>query len=346
MKRVMIGAMGHGHPQTVLSNDFFNRLDIDSSADWITDRIGIERRCSVLAREDIEALKSGQLTRDELVRAGRIRSMGEMAEKPWELLNKRALEAGHEVAPDLVIAGSSVPDWDIPANACAIASHLNIDSAAFDVNSACSSFVVDLHVARSLLQTGVQRQIAVFNVERYTTRLNYNDRNSCVLFGDGAAVSLLQEWDPDQRRAHAAPIGGFEVVDTVIHSNPQGFRHVIIPDGSFFSQNGSVVQKFAVTKTVAVTLEILERNQVGVEQISYFVGHQANLRMLTSVVEKLHLRQDQHLFNVDQFGNQGGAGAPAVISQNWDQFVPGDLVVVSVVGAGLTWGSALLRALP
>jgi 3-oxoacyl-[acyl-carrier-protein] synthase-3 len=346
VKRVMIGAMGHGHPETIVDNNFFNGLDINSSSDWIMDRIGIRQRRSVLNLEDIIALKAGRLTREDLVRAGKIPSMGKLAEAPWTTLKGRAESQGYVLAPDLVIAGTSVPDWDIPANACSIASHLDINCAAFDVNSACSSFVVDLHVARSLIGMGIHKQIAIFNIERYSTRLDFNDRNSCVLFGDGSASCLVQELDPNRQDSNPRGISGFEVIDTIIHSNPTGFRYVTIPDSGTFSQNGSVVQKFAVTKTVAVTLELLARNQIDIDQMSYFIGHQANLRMLTSVVEKLRLRNDQHLYNVDLYGNQGGAGAPAVISQNWDIFKPGDLVVVSVVGAGLTWGCALLKALP
>jgi 3-oxoacyl-[acyl-carrier-protein] synthase-3 len=343
----MIQALGHNFPETVIGNAFFDQLAIDSAADWILDRIGIRQRCSVLSEEDILALRTGQLTRDDLVKAGRIQTLGSLAEPAWNLLKERAKELGHQIQPDLVIAGTSVPDWDIPANACAIASHLGLDCASFDVNSACSSFVVNLHVARSLIRSGAHLQVGIFNAERYSTRLNYSDRSSCVLFGDGAAAALVQNmegWTPGPP-AVSGGIRGFEVLDTVVHSNPSGHRHVVIPDGGTFSQNGAVVQKFAVTKTVAVTLELLEKNRFQVGDLSYFVGHQANLRMLTSVADKLHLKTEQHLYNVDQYGNQGGAGAPAVLSLNWKVFKPGDLVAVSVVGSGLTWGCALLRGL-
>lgn len=347
LPRVMIQALGHGHPENVIRNEFFDQLDIDSATDWIIDRIGIHQRRSVLSPEDILGLRTGQLTRDDLFRAGRIQTIGFLAEPAWTLLLKRAQDLGYPVMPDLVIAGTSVPDWDIPANACSIASHLGLECASFDVNSACSSFVVNLHVARSLIRSGAHHQIAIFNAERYSTRLNYADRSSCVLFGDGAAAALVQtmdSWTP-QEGVVAGGLRGFEILDTVVHSTPSGHRHVVIPVGGTFSQNGAVVQKFAVTKTVAVTQELLTKNHLQVSDLDYFVGHQANLRMLVSVAEKLHLRSEQHLYNVDQYGNQGGAGAPAVLSLNWTKFKPGDLVAVSVVGSGLTWGCALLRAI-
>ena len=155
-----------------------------------------------------------------------------------------------------------------------------------------------------------------------------------MLFGDSAASCLL-ETAPD--------VQGLELLDTIVHSAPSGFEHVRLPDGGTFGQNGAAVQKFAVTKTVAVTVEILARNNVPREELGYFIGHQANFRMLTSCIEKNGLTHSQHLFNVDTKGNQGATGAATVLSTHWDRYTPGQLIVVAVVGSGLTWGAALFR---
>ena len=103
------------------------------------------------------------------------------------------------------------------------------------------------------------------------------------------------------------------------------------------------MQKFAISQTLKATQVILERNKLTIDDIAFFTGHQANLRMVQSVATRLGLSAEQHLYNVDKYGNQGAAGAPAVLSANWERFQSGDLIVVTVVGSGLTWGSALLR---
>ena len=163
--------------------------------------------------------------------------------------------------------------------------------------------------------------------------MNYEDRNSCVLFGDGCAAAVIESGDQE----------GLEVLDTYIASDPKDYELVKIPDGECFSQNGKAVQKFAISKTLEATRCILERNNLKPTDVDYFTGHQANLRMVSSAAERLGLDDSKHLYNVDEFGNQGSAGAPAVLSMNWDRFKSGDLIVIAVVGSGLTWGSALFR---
>lgn len=332
---IVITGMGHFYPETILDNPFFDSLDIGSSAEWIDERVGIKARHSVMAREDIVRLRNSEVTRDELFAAGRIMSIASMSRVPWDMAVARSgFDKDALPAIDMLICGTSVPDNDIPANACAIAKELNIGGVAFDINSACSSFVVDLHSAKAFAESGTAEKIAVFNPERYSTRMNYSDRSSCVLFGDAASCAIVER-GPGKR--------GLEVIDTVLHSDPQGFEYIQIPDGGFFHQNGKIVQKFAVTRTVNVTHEVLERNGMALSDLTYFIGHQANYRMLESACARNGISDEQHLYNVDHRGNQGAAGAPSVLSTHWDRFKPGDIVVISVVGAGLTWGAALLR---
>ena len=338
---LIITGMGHYHPPHELENAFFDTLDIGSSSAWIEEVTGIESRRSVLTHEQIIALKSEIMTISSLRAQGAFASIADLAASAYPMLVERnpGFLKNSENAPDLILCGTSVPDYDIPANACVIAARLGLQAAAFDVNSACSSFVADIHTARSFLLSGLHRNCLVANVERYTTRVNYSDRSSAVLWGDGAVLTSIH------RGAVLPGQLGLEILDSMITSNPSGYEHVQIPEGGTFHQNGKIVQKFAVTKTVEVTREILERNGLTTADLSYFIGHQANLRMLSSAAKSLKLDQERHLYNVNHYGNQGGAGAPAVLSQNWHRFKAGDIIVVSVVGAGLTWGSLLLRAL-
>ena len=336
MTKVVITGMGHSYPGNVIENEFFDSLDIGSSSEWIVDRVGIEQRHSVLTKEQITDLRFNKTTHVELAKNNLIPSIADICIEPWEIAWNRSSESGSPVNIDHLICGTSTADWEIPANACTIANELGIMPTSFDVNSACSSFIVNMHVARNLLIGDSAKSIAIFNPERYSTRMNYQDRANCVLFGDGASACIIEKGDD---------LKGLEVIDTIVKSNPSGYRHVTIPFGDTFQQNGKAVQKFAISKTIAVTLEILEKHGLTKNDMSYFIGHQANLRMLTSACNKQNVGPERHLFNVNKRGNQGAAGAPNVLSENWDKYKSGDIIVVAVVGSGLTWGAALLKVI-
>lgn len=332
--RVVVTAMGHFHPDNHLENAFFDQLGIESDAHWVVERTGIESRTSVLAREDIVALRHGHKDLTTLRKENRVTSAAELGLQAWRNMNKRFPKtAANDV--DALICGTSVPDFDIPANACAVAGKIGLNCLAFDANSACSSFVTDLHVARGLLGTGVHKKVAIVNPERYSLRMDYADKRTCILFGDGCATAVIES---------APDAVGLEVLDTIVASDPGKFDLITIGDNDVFQQNGKAVQKFAITKTIEITKEILAKNGLTTSDLAYFMGHQANLRMVSSVAERLGVPPDRHLYNVDQLGNQGAAGAPAVLSMNWDKFKKGDLIVMAVVGSGLTWGAALFRA--
>ena len=320
-----IHAMGHYHPETSLDNSFFERLDIGSDAQWVEDRTGIRSRRTVMSPEDIIALKEGRLDLKELFESGQVESIADIAEQSWSCMKDRYQDS---MDPDLVVCGTSIPDYAIPANACTISDRLGLKTASFDANSACSSFVVNVHLTRGLVHSGLNEKVAIFNPERYSMRINFNDKNSCVLFGDGSACAYL---------SNEAKEGSLKVIDTLIVSDPEGYDLVKIPYFGHFSQNGRAVQKFAISKTIEATRAILDRNQLTPDDVQYFAGHQANLRMITSASERLGFDSSKHLFNVDEYGNQGAAHAPAVLSMNWDKFKKGDKIAVAVVGSGLTW---------
>ncbi len=336
-QKIVIQAMGHYHPNTTLDNAFFDELGIGSDAEWILSRTGIRERRSVLTKEQILALKNGTTTLDVLRRDKAFKSIADLAEESYQNLKNR-FNDNDNTRIDLVIAGTSVPDFDIPANAATIAARLKWQQAvSFDVNSACSSFVVNMMVASDLLRSGRFKKAALFNPERYSLRMNFNDRRNAILFGDGSSATLVEVAE-DSYTGH-----GLELVDVVIFSDPMKYDAVRMEVGEFFEQDGSIVQKFAITETIRSTKNILARNNLSTSDINYFVFHQANLRMLESSSKRLGIEEHKHLYNIDKFGNQGASGAPSVLSMNWGKFKAGDLIVVTVVGSGLTWGSLLLR---
>lgn len=332
--RSVIQGLGHFFPETTIDNEFLESLDIGTTPEWIEQRTGIRTRYSVLDRDDITAIRDKTETNDSLRAKNRIPSLADMMEAPWiQALDRAGLSQSPNVV-DVAIGGFSVPDTDIPANACLIADRLGLEATAFDVNSSCTSFVVDIHVARAMMSTGMAQKMAVFNGERYTTRVDYSDRTSCVLWGDSATCAIVGNADSDE---------GLEVLDSIVGSESSGAELIKIPDSGFFVQDGATVQKFAIKKSIEITHEILSKNGLGVEDIHYIVQHQANLPMIASTCRILGIPEDKHLYNVDTRGNQGACGCATVLSENWERFNTDDLIVVPVVGAGLTWGALLLK---
>jgi 3-oxoacyl-[acyl-carrier-protein] synthase-3 len=320
--------MGTMTPKFQVDNHFLESLDIGTTASWIEERTGIKSRQSALSLDVIRALRSGEQDAVELIKSGALPSLASLAKEAFAnspMQNRKSW--------DLIICGTSNADFEIPAAACVIAGELELEGPCFDVNSACSSFPVDLHVARAFVKSDIYRDILIFNVDRYTSRLDYTDRSNCILFGDGAAVTWISASKPDH---------GFEIIDTAVESDSSGYKLVSVPMYGTFHQNGSAVQKFAITRTVEATRKILLKNEVSLEN-TWFVGHQANHRMLTSAAEKIGIPESRHLHNVQSRGNQGGAGAPSSLAEAWQTIPTGDYLVVTAVGSGLTWASCLLQ---
>ena len=338
--KVVVTGMGHYFPQTVLDNKFFEELDIDTTESWIEERIGIKERRSVLTRDDIVRLRRGETNFLELKKQGRLMSIVDMSKPAWAMALERALSGSRgEVPVDMVYNGTSIPDNDVSPNSCYVADALGLECAAFDVNSACSTFSLHLHMMKSFMETGRSKKSASFIAERFTTRQNYADRSNSILFGDSSIAAIVEAVSEN------SDVKGLQILDTFYTSAPSGAKQITMEYGDTFTQNGAPVQKYAITTTVSATKGILERNGLSVKDVKYFISHQANLRMLSSVLTRLGLTEEQHLFNIDHYGNQGASGAPAVMSQNWDKFKTGDIIVVTVVGAGLSWGSVLFKKL-
>ena len=232
----------------------------------------------------------------------------------------------------LVIAGSCSPQYLIPAEACTIAAELKINVPAFDINSACSTFAVQMHMINQMQESSMPDYVLLVIPDNSTRTINYSDRNSTVLWGDCSAAIVVS-------KKH---VSNMRVIGTTISSNPSAWEKVVTPTGEHFRQKGSAVQHFAIKKTIE-TVKKLSLEYSKLPEQCYFIGHQANLMMLHSVCHSLNILEEKHLYNVDQFGNCGAAGAPSVLSQNWNKFKTGDSILTSVVGSGLTWGGMLIE---
>jgi len=321
---VFLHGMGHFHPPNILDNRFLEELDIGTNDDWIMERVGIRSRRTVL---DLDYIAT---TRNQDVRAAGEASLFSNAET-GRRAGVMALERAG-IRPDqigMVIVGGCSPDYVAPAEACTVAAALGIEAPAFDLDSACSSFAVQIRFLSMMRREAVPDFVLLVSPENNTRTIDYSDRRSAVLWGDGTSAAVVSLRVPARASATLSSMG----------SNPAGWEKVTIARLAHFAQEGLTVQTFAIKRTISGYRALAK--QAGAKPLG-FIGHQANLRMLESVCTRCKIPPDRHLYNVDAFGNTGAAGAPTVLSQNWDRFEDGDSFALVVVGAGLTWSSMLL----
>jgi 3-oxoacyl-[acyl-carrier-protein] synthase-3 len=314
--------IGHFHPATVIDNPFLCSLDIGVDSQWVEERVGIMERRTSLSLDYIRH------TRNADARAaveGSTISTVEMARQAVDLALRRAgLERS---AIHMVIAGGCCPEMLIPAEACRLAAAMEMDAIAFDVSAACASFAAQVHFISQMRPETLPDFVLLLNVEAFTRAINYSDRRVAVLFGDAATAAIISS------RVSARTC----IVGSTFRTDPSGHDHITIPAGGHFAQDGHKVQIFAIRKTVEIVDGMRTQGNGHSAEREFFIGHQANLRMLETVCGRLRLPAKNHLSNVERFGNCGAAGAPSVLSQNWDTLGP-CAINMAVVGSGLSWG--------
>jgi len=314
-----IHGLGHFHPENVLDNAFLESLDIGTTDEWIVSRVGIENRRTVLPLDYIRDTKNSDL---RAVREAQLYTVAETGAHAARMAIERAGIAIADVG--MVIGGTSAPDNCIPAEGQAIAKELGLEVPAFDLQSACSTFGLHMHMVDGMGESAPDYVLSVVpeNITRVT---DYSDRSTAVLFGDAAVAAVISTKHPARAKISSTTFG----------TSPAGCMDVLIKRNGYFTQQGSRVQKFAIKKMTELYRE--RRAQVGDELI--YLGHQANLTMLRSVAKRCEVTTERHWFNIDQFGNQAAAGAPAVLSQRWDDVADGERIAMVVVGSGLSWSS-------
>jgi 3-oxoacyl-[acyl-carrier-protein] synthase-3 len=233
----------------------------------------------------------------------------------------------------MVIAGSSSPDNVSPAEASAIATELGIEVPCLDMNSACSSFGMQINFLSRMKPDSLPPYILLVDSETLTKCVDYTDRSVAVLFGDGSSAAIVSTMLP----ARAA------FMNCSFDSRPSAWEKVGITWGWRFYQDGNAVQGFAIRQTTN-SVKILQDAFAAEAKRFIFIGHQANLLMLKTVSERRGIKPEHHWYNVDQFGNTGCCSAPAVLSMHWDEIKSGDRIAIAIVGAGLSWTHMLLKA--
>ena len=326
---VYLHGLGHTHPATEITNQFLEDLDIGTTDSWITERVGIRSRRTVLSLDYIRQTKNADPRASVEARTV---DQAELAAKAAEIAIARAGITNADIG--LVIGGSSAPDFVTPSQACAIAARLGVEAPTFDIASACTSFFVPLHLTSMMDPARVPEFILMVVPETLTVTVDYRDRSAAVLWGDAAAAAVISTRVP----------GRAEILGTTLGSNPAAFDKVTVPRQGFFRQEGQAVQKFAIKRMSAMVQTLKAEHRVPGRPLS-FIGHQANLRMLTSVADACEIPPARHFHNVCEYGNTAAAGSPSVLSTRWDAWSSEDDIAVAGVGAGLTWASYLLRFL-
>jgi 3-oxoacyl-[acyl-carrier-protein] synthase-3 len=235
----------------------------------------------------------------------------------------------------LVVCGGSAPDTSAPAEACNAARELGIAAPALDVASSCTSLFAQLRLLDGMRDDALPDFVLALAVDTLTRTVDYADRSTAVLWGDGAAAAVLSTREP----------GRALVVEPVLISDPAGSDKVVVPRAGHFSQQGHAVQMFAIKKTAEGVVRLRD-GVAAPERTFHFVGHQANLRMLEVVCRQCEIPPERHHSNVEWYGNTGAASAASVLSMEWEKWGAADDVAVVGVGAGLTWGSFLARFAP
>lgn len=319
--------LGHFHPENEVSNAFLEELDIGTNEAWILERVGIRSRRTVLSLDYIRTTRNAN---PHAAAEAAVYTNAELGERAARMAIERAGIALSDIG--MVIAGSSAPDTLSPAEACNVARRLGLEVPAFDINSACTSLFIPIHLLGMMQPAKLARFVLVVTPESLTRTVDYRDRATAVLWGDGAAAVVLSLNEP----------GRAQITATMLDSTPSGSDKVVVPRGGFFRQDGQAVQKFAVKRT-AESLKRLRAEHSDPARRFGFVGHQANLRMLESVCKMCDIAPDRHFSNVERFGNTAAAGSASVLSMRWEQWTADDEIAVIGVGAGLTWGGYLLR---
>ena len=331
MKNIRSQIVGCGSylPETVVTNaELAKRME--TSDDWIVTRTGIEKR---------HIAADGQVTSDLAVFASQ------------RALAHAGVDAG-EV--ELIIVCTTTPDDTFPATATRVQAKLGLTQGiAFDLQAVCSGFVFGLSVANNFIRTGQVRTALVIGAETYSRILDWEDRTTCVLFGDGAGAVVLRAGDGDDAQPGEAGWGEARgILSTHLHSDGR-YRDILFVDGGAWTtqtvghlrMSGKEVFRHAVVSLAAVAEEAVAANGMTIKGIDWLVPHQANLRILEGVARKLGIEKDRVIVTVDRHANTSAASIPLALDEaiRDGRIKRGDLVLLEAMGGGLTWGSALVR---
>jgi 3-oxoacyl-[acyl-carrier-protein] synthase-3 len=319
-------SMGHFHPDNIISNKFLEEMDIGTNEAWILERVGIQNRRTTLPLDYIKQTRNANRLEAPKVAQFNHAQMGAAAARMALVRASLKLE---DIG--MLIAGTSTPDNIAPAEASMIATELGIEVPCFDMNSACSTFGMQINFLSRMQPGSLPPYILLVNAETMTKTIDYSDRSMAVLFGDGCSAAIVSTNVSARSRFTKCTYG----------SRPSSWNKVGITNEWLFYQDGNAVQGFAIRTTTEGVKSLQEASAEAKRFI--FIGHQANMGVLQTVCERTGILPANHWYNVDQYGNTASSGAPCVLSMHWDELQNGDHIALSIVGAGLSWAHIMLK---
>lgn len=322
--RAAITGVGGYVPDYILTNDELSRM-VDTSDEWIMSRIGVKER-RILKGE-------GKATSDMAVEAVN------------QLLSKTKTQPS-EI--DMIVCAVVTPDMLFPATANIIADKTNIRNGfGFDLNAGCSSFLYALATAAKYVESGSYKKVIVVGADKMSSIVDYQDRATCAIFGDGAGAVLLEPTTEE-----------LGVIDSILKSDGVGRIHLHQKAGGslrppthetidkrehYIYQEGQAVFKWAVSKMADVTLEMMEKHHITADNLDWFVPHQANLRIIDATANRMGLDKKKVMINIQRYGNTTSATLPLCLWEWENQLRKGDNLIFATFGAGFTWGSLYLK---
>lgn len=324
VKRAKISSVGHYLPEDRMTNFDLEKL-VETNDEWIRTRTGISERRILKDKDKATAYMATRAAQEALDAAG--------------------VDAADV---DLVIVATVTPDYLFPATACLVQNEIGATKAfAYDISAACSGFLYALTTGASFIESGHHKKVLVIGADKMSSILDYSDRTTCILFGDGAGAVLLEESDDetgiidhihysegDVNCSLYQPAGGslrpasHETVDAKMH---------------YIRQEGRAVFKKATMGMADVSLEIMEKNNLKPEDVAWLVPHQANLRIIDATANRMGVSSDKVMINIDRYGNTTAATIPLCLYDWKDKLNKGDNLILAAFGGGFTWGSSYVK---
>jgi len=327
--RAIITGVGHFAPENKLTNKDIEQM-VDTNDEWITTRTGIKER---------RILGKGKGTSFMAVKAAEM------------VLSQRNISADEL---DLIIVATVTPDMPVPSTAAIVQKELKTSNCwGFDLNGGCTGFVYALSIASQFVENGKHQKVMVIGADKMSAIVDYEDRNTCVLFGDAAGAVLIEPSNDN--------LGdNFGIRDFILHMDGSGYNALYVNAGGslepasqktvskrkhFVKQDGKAVFKRAVKDMADVSIQIMEKNNLTGKDIRFLIPHQANFRIIDAVAKKMDLDENNVVVNIGKYGNTTAATIPMAMSEAYQDNLmkKGDWIVISAFGAGYTWGSCLIK---
>lgn len=319
-----ITAVGGYVPDFVLSNKVLETM-VDTNDEWITTRTGIKERRILKDKDKGTSFLAIQAAQDLIKKSG---------VNPEEI--------------DMVLLATTTPDMPVAATAVFVATQIGaVNAFAYDLQAACSSFLYGMSTAAAYIQSGRYKKVLLIGADKMSSIIDYTDRATCIIFGDGAGAALFE---PNE--------DGLGLQDEILRSDGIGREflkieaggsllppsHETIDNGQHFvHQDGKTVFKYAVSNMADVSEKIMQRNNLGQEDVSWLIAHQANRRIIDATASRMNLDESKVLINIEKYGNTTSATLPLLLNDFEHLFKKGDNLIFASFGGGFTWGSIYLK---